>query len=109
MLDKNQAVSLSSLHNLYGIGMGDRRYRHYLKERIEKSFKDVVVFLTPSTSHSQYVLVSMKTLQSNPLDKFSSETNLKHVAKSLRDGIIEQYTNLPDLNWPPTIQDLTSK
>ena len=97
-----------ALHGIFGIGEDDRRYKHYLKERIEKSFKDKVVFLTPSASHNQYVLISINALQNNPLNKLSCETN-KHVAESLREDILRHYKDLPETQWPPTIEELTSE
>ena len=51
-----KAISMKTLHNLYGISTDDSRYRNKLKERIKSHFGDKLLFLSPSSGKGEVVI-----------------------------------------------------
>ena len=106
----NQAISITALHEVYGLeteGEYKSKYRADLKTRIISDFRDDIIFLSlrpnkpeiviSSSSHNSYASVP---------DKISC---IEKAAQYLRDDIVEYCNSLPDLQWPPTIEELTSE
>ena len=51
VLSQNQAISMTVLHDLYGLHTQDTRYRSKLKNRILTKFPDQLLFLTIDAKH----------------------------------------------------------
>ena len=47
VITESQAVSMKTLHEIYGLNVTDVRYRGKLKSRIENEYKDRILFLQP--------------------------------------------------------------
>ena len=45
VITESQAVSIKTLHEIYGLNVTDVRYRGKLKSRIENEYKDRILFL----------------------------------------------------------------
>ena len=51
VLSQNQAISMTVLHDLYGLHTQDTRYRSKLKNRILTKFPNQLLFLTIDAKH----------------------------------------------------------
>ena len=60
-----KTASLETRHELYNSGFGDSRYKHKLKERLEKEFGYKITFLINESS-ARYVIINKDTLEAKP-------------------------------------------
>ena len=106
-LSQNQAVSMSLLHEMYGIHKQDTRYRNKLKNRIQSYFPEKLFFVSVSKTVPEVVIskegINSHTLFNNP------DFVIKKASESLRSDILDYAKNMPTLKWPPYIEDLTSE
>ena len=107
VLTENQAVSMSILHDLYGLSTDDTRYRNKLKARIQSEFTDKLhfVFINETTPE---VVISTESIKSRVLFN-DKEHLLNQAAEYLRADIEEHAKNLPELSWPINIYELDSE
>lgn len=101
VLSQNQAISLSLIHELYGIHVHDTRYRNKLKSRIQSQFPDKLLFVSISKTISE-VVISKDGINSHTLLN-SPDIIIKEAAELLRSDILDYASNMPKLDWPRTV------
>ena len=79
---------MKELHNIYNLHIDDVRYRGKLKTRTTKDFKDQLEFLRTSNKNIPAIVISRATAL-NEID-FSNDKECM----------------LPQLNWPPTVDEI---
>jgi len=104
VIEFGRAVSMKVIHEFYGLGIGDTRYRNKLKQRLQKHFEGKIAFLSPPSENFCEVVVSTSCLEGK--DQSKVET-IKMAAKMIRDDILEKFKNLDELNWPPSSEELS--
>ena len=107
VLSQNQVVSMNILHELYGLQPNDSRYRHVLKKRLQEKFPDQLCFLT-AKSNTAEVVINASAVNAHK-DDMKTDSNILKVAEHLRNDISKYSKKLPELRWPPTVNDLTSE
>lgn len=108
VLEKNSVVPLKMLHEMYGIGLGDSRYRTKLRDRIVKEFGTDVAILTDSTGAQKKVELVM----SSDCVESSGQINrpeylVRRAGEILRQAILEKFNDKEMENWPPSIDELS--
>ena len=101
---KKSAVTMSTLHSIYGLHTGDSRYRSKLKQKIVKEYKHKVTFLSVGPKVPDIIVDS-----SIP----ASEVSLKdetgciiNAAELLRKDILSYSESLQETSWPPPVNEL---
>lgn len=107
VLSQNQAVSMSLIHELYGIHVHDTRYRNKLKSRIQLQFPEKLLFVSISKTNSE-VVISKDGINSHTLLN-SPDIIIKKAAELLRSDILDYASNMPKLDWLPYFEDLRSE
>ena len=107
VLSQNQAVSMSLIHELYGIHVHDTRYRNKLKSRIQLQFPEKLLFVSISKTNSE-VVISKDGIDSHTLLN-SPDIIIKEAAELLCSDILDYASNMPKLDWPPYVEDLRSE
>ena len=103
VLEEKQAVSITTLQTLYGLG-SDSRYRSKLKNRILKDFPDKLKFLSVDRKVPEIMIsASIPAIEMAYKDK---DGCIIKCAEYLREEIIEHCKNLPELSWPPSLEEL---
>ena len=68
-----------------------------------------MTFLSPDY-HSTQIVISTKCFQEQSLSSFMSdfepEIMLKNAANYLRTSVINSYSEVEKLSWPPTVEEL---
>ena len=86
------------LLEIYGLRVGDTRYRSKLKQ----SLKD---YFTPSPNrNSAEIVVDTDCVRRTFF--VDEESQIRATAKSLKENILNMYDELEDINWPPTSEEL---
>ena len=88
------------LHEIYGIVVGDDRYRSKLKMRLKNHFKEQISFVTPKYE----IVIPTEYLDGGFLSHCSTRT-VKAAANYLRDEISNAFKDFPELKWPPSLQE----
>ena len=102
--DGKQAVSMAILHEVYGLGVGNTRYRSKLKARIIREYGNRLSFVAMHANKCE--LVFDPTLPIHEIDFKNKDGCIEKAAKYLRDDIIKYKSNLPEFSWPPRVEDL---
>ena len=104
MIGQNCAVSMTVLHELYGLEIGDCCYCHTLKKWTQEHFPGQLLFLAPERTKTE-VAINSGTInaQHTTADR---QININNVAKQLRDDILNHIKNWPTTHRPLTIKDL---
>ena len=84
----------------------DTGYRGKLKSRIENEFKDQIMFLQPQGNIPSVVINANVSL--SEINFSNSNECIKKAAEYLREDIIKYSESLPELCWPPTINELSA-
>ena len=100
----NQTVSISLIHELYGIHLHDTRYRNKLKSRIQSQFPDKLLFVSICKTTSEVVISKDGINSHTPLN--SLHIIIKEAAEFLRSDILDYASNMHKIDWPPYIEDL---
>lgn len=109
ILQRNQSLSMSMLHEAMEIGVGDRRYRHRLKEKLKETYGDSLLFVTVESNKPQIVINAASLNQPKPLSQFlkmNEEQTIKQAAVILRQHILDFTKTAKPLPWPPTVEAL---
>ena len=109
VVSEKRAVSMKKLHAIYGLKNDDVRYRGKLKQRIMRDFHNEIQFLKPSNGQMSEIVTCINI----SIEEFDFNSNKKQecviaAAGYLRQEILNYSENLPELNWPPNIEELTS-
>ena len=100
-----KSVSMTYLHQLYGLNPGDSRYRSKLKSSIKNIFPSELIFVKVKTNTAEIVL--SKTVFDNTVhystDK-DSPTN--DVASTIKSDIVSYRKTLPEMSWPLKIEKI---
>ena len=92
---------METLQTAYGIGVGSRQSRHKLKGRLQKAFRDKLIFLSKEY-HSPLVVISKECLQTQTLlntIQFSNKSIVKKSAFALRDVVLKFIDDVADNPW----------
>ena len=111
ILEGQQCISMETLQTAYGIGVGSRQSRHKLKDRLQKTFGDKLIFLSQEF-HSPVVFISKECLQTQTLLntlQFSNKSIVKKSAFALRDVALKFIDDVADNPWPPTVESLNER
>ena len=92
------------LHQIYGLGVGDTRYRSKLKQRLKDYFKDSISFLPSTNKNIAEVVVNTDCVTGTFF--VDEESQIRATAKSLKEDILNKYDELQDIKWPPTSEEL---
>ena len=106
VMKEKRAASIKTLHEIYGIGIGDTRYRSKLKDRIVDRFGDQICFLTSSRNKPE-IIVCAEYFTSDSVHYDSIHT-IQHAAKLLQKDIFDKFKETPQPTWPPTATELQS-
>ena len=105
----HQVISLKALHEMYNLGVNDKRYRYKLKERLERHFGNDIFFLTLPPPTEDCIIIGRKALKEEPLTHcFTQDSAFKYAAETMKNDILTHYHNLGDIEWPPTIEELST-
>ena len=105
VLEENQAVSMGVLHSIYDLHVGDSRYRAKLKTRIANDFKERITFISTANNLPDMIInASTPTTEIAFQDKNGC---IIKAAEYLRSDILSYCENLPELNWPPNVEQLS--
>ena len=89
---ENKVVSMTVLQTVYGHNSNDKCYRHKLKQRINKEFRDLLQFVPPSEICPEVVF--SKSICDNTT--FEPQSNKASVAKQLRQDIVSICNSVPE-------------
>ena len=106
ILGKKQAVPMAVLHNIYGLQINDTRYRSKLKGRILNEFKDKLTFLSVHGKKSEIVIDA--TVPASEIGFENRNGCILKAAEYIRQEILQYASNLPELSWPPQLDELLS-
>ena len=95
------------LHQIYGLGIGDTRYRNKLKKRLEQDFGDNITFLKSNNVHLPEVVISSDYFTLETVIQNNKQT-LENAAKILRDDILQKFKTYSPKTWPPSIEEIMS-
>ena len=101
ILEGQQCISMETLQTAYGIGVGSRQSRNKLKDRLQKTFGDKLIFLSQEY-HSLVVVISKECLQTQTLlntIQFSNKSIVKKSAFALRDVVLKFIDDVADNPW----------
>lgn len=107
VIKRKQTVSMGVLHSVYDLHVDDSRYRAKLKRRIQNDFKDAVSFFSVGKN-----LPDMVINTALPVEEIAFHDKQGCVIKAaeyLRNDILTYCETLPELSWPPTIEELSSE
>ena len=92
IIKQNKVVSMTVLQTMYGDNSNDKRYRHKLKQRINKEFRDLPQLVPPSEICPEVVF--SKSICDNTT--FEPQSNKASVAKQLRQDIVSICNSVPE-------------
>ena len=93
------------LHDLFGAHTKDTRYRSKLKAKIQATYPGKLHFLTVDANTPE-IVISADAINSHTLVN-EREHLLRQAAECLREYILEHAQSIPDLAWPPRIEELS--
>ena len=100
-----KAASMTYLYQLYGLNPGDSRCRSKLKSSIQNIFPSELIFVKVKTNTAEIVL--SKTVFDNTvyysIEKVSS---INEVASIIKLDIVSYCKTLPEMSWPPKIEEM---
>ena len=91
IIGQNRAVSITVLHELYGLEIGDCRYRHTLKWWLQEHFPGQLFSLAPKPTKPE-VFMNSGTINGQHIT-VDRQININNVAEQLRDDIINHIKN----------------
>ena len=96
-------MSVSVLHELYGMSAGDSQYRNKLK-KIEEHFPMQLCFVTAKVNNPEMV-ISNKVFKNTNHHSVNRNTTIEEAAYLIRENLKEQCTIDPEENsWPPRLE-----
>lgn len=104
VLKQEHAVSMCVLQTCYGIGSGDTRYRHKLKQRLIKTYQDKLKFLSVGRNEPE-IVVSAKISPESISFKDKTGCILK-AAEYIKNDVNGYCQAFPDTKWPPDVNEL---
>ena len=97
VLEQGKVASMKTLHEIYGLGIGDTRYRSKLKKRIQSSFENQIYFLSSKNLNFAEVIVRSDYLEDAP--HYDRNETIRNVAQMLKEDILEKFSNVSEPNW----------
>ena len=99
-------LPMNELYKAYGIELSDKRNKYYLRQLIQSKFNEEIIMLcNKDHSDADYVASKEKLTEAS----YVKEDVVKKAAKYLRDDILEQSKSVTPLQWPPSLEQLTSE
>ena len=108
IISEEKAVSMTVLHNIFGLSPGDDRYRNKLKKRIEKTFPNELLFVKAKEKTPE-IVVSRSILENTVHRSIDMNATIIEVASLLRQDIISQCKTFEETNWPPNVEELEAR
>ena len=100
-----RAISMKVIHNIYELGVDDSRYTSKLKQRLQNHFKDRTSFLTPKEKACD-IVIPKSCLDASAVHYDITKT-VEAAATHIREEILKKTEDLPEVNWPPSIEKLS--
>ena len=98
IIKDSKVVSTKVLQHVYGDDKEDKRYRHKLKQKIQKEFFNL------------FNQVFSKSIFDNTrMPEFEPQSNIVSVATQLREYIISYCNTIPEHKWSPTFESVTAE
>ncbi|XP_066933544.1 uncharacterized protein [Clytia hemisphaerica] len=108
ILGDQRAVSIASLHEIYGLGIGDSRYRSKLKQRLKAEFSDKICFLS-SEDNKPEIVVATESLTSTSRLYHDPERIVSKAGEIIQEAIQQKFKDTPELTWPPDLDVINSQ
>ena len=93
--EDSKVVSMKVLQHVYGDDGEDERYRHTLKQKIQKECPGVLQFVQQSNMHAELVF-SRNIFDNVKMAEFEPQSNTMPVAKQLRENIVCYCNTAPE-------------
>ena len=93
------------LHEIYGLNVGDCRYRGKLKKKIECAFPNELAFVAAKVNTAE-VVICKSVFESTYHCSIDKTTTVDEAALLLRKDILEYSSSLPQQSWPPRVDEL---
>ena len=87
------------VHEICDLEVGDKRYRHKLKKRLQNHYKEKISFVTPKGKAAE-ILIPSDCLDGSFLN-YCATKSIQAAANYLREEIFNTFEDLPELDWPP--------
>ena len=96
---------MTYLYQLYGLNPGDSRYKSKLKSRIQNIFPSELIFVKVKTNIAEIVL--SKTVFDNIIHySIDKDSSINEVASIIKLDIVSYCKTLPEMSWPPKIEEI---
>ena len=105
-----QCLSMETLMIEYNGSPGNRQARNKLRDRLQKSYEDRLVFLSPEY-HLPQIVISKECLHSQVTSRnslFFRKATVTKSANILREIVLKHLEEAKSLPWPPTVENLNS-
>ena len=93
------------VHEIYDLEVGDKIYRHKLKKKLQNHYKEKISFVAPKGKAAE-VLIPSDCLDDSFLN-YCATKSIQAAANYLRDEILNKFKDLPELDWPPSLEQLS--
>ena len=104
VIAQNEAISIAAIHEIFGVHPKDTRYRSKLKSKLQSKFRDQLLFLHVDGKTPE-VVINSECIKAHTMVK-NRDLIIKEAADFLREDIQTYASNLPELSWPPCIEEL---
>lgn len=101
-------MSIRVLTDMYGFDSTDDKLRAKVKQRLENTFGDKLIFMSISY-HEPQLMISRSAISSSMINRFIKDSKqfiFKEAALVLQKEIFAMISNAPKLPWPPTAESL---
>ena len=95
IIEDSKVVSMKVLRHVYGDDGEDERYRHTLKQKIQKECPGVLQFVQQSNMCAELVF-SRNIFDNVKMVEFEPQSNTMPVAKQLRENIVCYCSTAPE-------------
>ena len=100
-----KAASMTYLYQLYRLNPGDSRCRSKLKSSIQNIFPSELIFAKVKTNTAEVVL--RKTVCDNTVHySIDKDSSINEVASIIKLDIVSYCKTLPEMSWPPKIEEM---
>ena len=100
-----KAVSMTYLHQLYGLNPGDSKCRRKLKSRTQNIFPSELIFVKVKTNTAEIVL--SKTVFDNTVRySINKDSSINEVASIIKSDIVSYCKTPPETSWPPKTEEI---
>jgi len=107
IIENARVVSMTHLHSLYKLGVGDSRYTNKLKERLKNEYGDRITFCPRSGRAESEIIIG--TCNIDNLINVTDEITLKNAALIIANDMKDKFSNGYNVKWPPSSNELSKE